>query len=277
MCPRRYETQWVVIMASVAQKHAEAQAAARGAQETLHQVGVWEGLSLLPWLGRGLPDASNSNQGLYNSAVSMHLPGKQGVGNAIHSGIPMVHRPIPFSLQPTLPTHSQGFFSELWRKQNGRVPQLMLLQQTLGGGALTSGPNPLTSATGGDMATLDEDVAGLGDLGCGDGRRVGAATAGLQVAVAKTYLQAHWFSVQLRTFHARCVSWHLQGRCGWCLAAFCGVRKACTAFLEALPPGDTRQKASNHVLLLMQALTQLPGACLRCHFACARVPQRYVD
>jgi hypothetical protein len=40
MCPRRYETQWVVIMASVAQKHAETQAAARGAQETLHQVGM---------------------------------------------------------------------------------------------------------------------------------------------------------------------------------------------------------------------------------------------
>jgi hypothetical protein len=65
----------------------------------------------------------------------------------------------------------QGFFSELWRKQNGQVPQLMLLQQTLGG-APTPDRNPLTSATGGEMATLDADVLGLGDLGCGDGRGV---------------------------------------------------------------------------------------------------------
>jgi hypothetical protein len=34
----RYESQWVIIMASVAQRHAETQAAARVAQETLHQV-----------------------------------------------------------------------------------------------------------------------------------------------------------------------------------------------------------------------------------------------
>jgi hypothetical protein len=65
----------------------------------------------------------------------------------------------------------QGFFSELWRKQNGQVPQLMLLQQTLGG-APTPDRNPLTSATGGEMATLDADVLGLGDLGCGHAGRV---------------------------------------------------------------------------------------------------------
>jgi hypothetical protein len=37
------------------------------------------------------------------------------------------------------------------------------------------------------------------------------------------------------------------------------MRKAYTSFLEAVPPGDARQKASNHLLLLMQAWTQFPG------------------